>query len=101
LVLDALLIQASVTRKIGLLSLHIAIQRVLGQLLLVLIVLAVEARRHLSEVLGKRVLRLLHGVVVGTSTEGTVLCELRGHGGSGVLVVAVDNVLLGLVDHLP
>lgn len=101
LVLQALLIQGSVTCQVRLLSLHIAVQGVLGELLLVLVVLAVEARRHLAEVLGESVLRLLHGVVVGASAERTIRSELSRQSRSRVLVVAVDDVLLGLVDHLP
>lgn len=100
LVGDTLLIEASVTRQIGLLGLHIAIQRALGQLLLVLVVLAVEARGYLAKVLGKGVLRLLHRVVVGAAAECPVGGELSGQSRSGVLVVAVDDALLRLVDHL-
>lgn len=97
---DVLLGKTCVTRQVGLLGRYGAIQRVLGQLLLVLVVLAVEARGDVAQVLGKRVLRLLHGIVIRTTTERTVGGELRSECGSIVLVVAVDDVLLRLVDHL-
>lgn len=56
---DILLCQACVTCKVGLLGRYRAIQRVLGQLLLVLVILAVEARGDIAQVLGQGVLRLL------------------------------------------
>jgi len=97
---DVLLIEAGVTCQVGLLGLHIAIDGVLSQLLLVLVVLAVEARRYLPKVLGEGVLGLLHGIVVGTTTERPIGGELSRQRRRGVLVVAVHNALLRLVHHL-
>lgn len=78
LVLDALLIQTSVTRKVGLLRVDLVLDLLLGKLGRLVVVLEQQIAIGVADVMRQRVLGVLNLLVVGRATECTALSELRG-----------------------
>jgi hypothetical protein len=76
LVLNALLVQAGITRKVGLLCVNLVLDLLLGELGRLVVVLEQQVAIGIADVLCQRVLGILDLLVVGRTAKRPTLREL-------------------------